>query len=90
METITSVEIDRTEKKVVIHLTNNEFIKIWPFGKTYYSVVSDGVPKSVFSSIAAEINKSSYFKEVTIDSIKTLEEHLQKYINKKVKTIYEI
>lgn len=90
MEIIQRIEIQKNKHQVTLHISSDQKVRILPFGGTYYTEVTENIPKTSIRHIADKINKSSYFKNRStapnIAQIKELEKELEEFIGSEVKT----
>lgn len=91
---ITKIAVKKTKKEVILYIGDKEWAKIHRFGATFYTEVSDNIPKSAIRAIAKIINNSDYFnselKSPKLYEIRAIEKQLEKYLNKNIPTAQEI
>lgn len=94
---IIKITVQKTKRQVNIYLENAEWAKIYRFGAkggTFYTEVSDNIPKSEIREIAKTINNSEYFKGQALvpklHEIRAIEKELERYNGKNIKTVQEL
>lgn len=92
--TITKITVQKTKRQVNIHLENGEWAKIHKFGNTFYTEVSDNLPKSEIREIAKIINNSEYFLGAAsapkLYEIRAMEKELERFNGKEIRTVQEL
>jgi len=86
--TVESFTVKKSSIEVSIYFSDNQWMKIFKFGSTFYTTVSELVNKNAVREIAVFVSKSDYFaaKKVTLENSKKLEESLNQYIGKEFNT----
>ena len=85
---IESIIVKKSAIEVSIYFSDGQWMKVFKFGSTFYTTVSELVNKNAVREIAVFISGSDYFraKKVTIENSNKLEEQLKSYIGKEYKT----
>jgi len=85
---VESFTVKKSEIEVTVYFSDGQWMKIFKFGSTFYTTVSELVNKNAVREIAVFVSKSDYFaaKKVTVENSKKLEESLNQYIGKEFNT----